>query len=203
MGHNLRAMHRAIPLFIFLVICVYAGWKLVGWCGSIEKETFHDKDSNSVRYTLMLAFLHWVVGTGASMILGFLPEGLLGRYYVNTGIEPFAPVIAATALVLGLAFSGRFRNGQGASWVWIFGLLWLAIGIYDLRSGWSPSWSTQHSSWAYAMVNLFGPTSACSGSECLGELLYTMPFTAAVSYSVGAFIRRLLLQRSPLASRSS
>jgi hypothetical protein len=195
-------MRRAIPLIIFLVICAYVGWKLVGRFRSIERETYHDADSNSVRYTLMLAFLHWVVGTGASMIIGFLPEGLLSRYYVNTGIEPFAPVIAATGLVLGLAFSGRFRNGQGASWAWIFGMLWLAIGIYELRSGWSRSWSAQRSSWAYAMVNLFGPTSACSDSECLGELLFTMPSTAAVTYSVGAFIRRLLLQRSPLASHS-
>ena len=151
---------------------------------------------NSMRYSFMLAFLHWVAGTGASLIVGFLPEALLSRYYLNTGIEPFAPAIAATGLVLGLAFSGRFKNGQGASWAWIFGLLWLAIGIYDLRRDWSPSWSIQRSSWAYAMANLFGPTSACSNSECLGELFFTAPFTASVTYSVGAFIRHSLFRAS-------
>jgi hypothetical protein len=149
------------------------------------------EDPDSTRYVLMLAFLHWVAGTGTSMVVGFIPEAVLGRYYVNTGIEAFAPVISTIALALGVAFSGRFRDGRGASWAWIFGLLWLAIGIYQFRSEWSPSWSIQRSSWAYAVENLFGRTSACSGSECIGELLFTMPFTASVAYSVGALIRQI------------
>src|SRR6266404_2394155 len=36
---------------------------------------------------------------------------------------------------------------------------------------------------AYLIANLFGPTDKCSGSECLSELIFTMPFTASVMYS--------------------
>ena len=156
--------------------------------------------SNSIRHSFMLAFLHWGVGIGASLVVGFLPEAFLSRYYVNTEIAPFAPVIAATGLILGLTLSGRFKNGQGASWAWIFGLLWLAIGIYEFRHNWSPSWSVRGGSWAYAMANLFGPTSACSNSECLGELLFTVPFTASLTYSVGAFLRRSVFGMSTVSS---
>jgi len=42
---------------------------------------------------------------------------------------------------------------------------------------------------AYLIANLFGPTDKCSGSECLGELIFTMPFTASVMYSIGAYIK--------------
>ncbi len=73
--------------------------------------------------------LHWVVGTVAIIIIGILPEALLSRYYVNTRIEPLGPVIAATGLFLGLAFSARVRKGQGAGWAWILGAeSYLAIG---------------------------------------------------------------------------
>jgi hypothetical protein len=127
----------------------------------------------------------------------------LGRYYLNTGIEPFAPAIAATGLVLGIAFSGRLKNGQGASWAWVFGLLWLAIGIYDFRRSWNPAWSTQRSSWAYMMANLFGPTSACAESECLGEVFFTVPLTASITYSLGAFIRRFVFRTATISVHNS
>ena len=155
----------------------------------MEKELSKSENFNSVRYTLMFAFLYWVAGTGTSIIIGFLPEAFLSRYYVNTGIEPFVPAIAVTGLALGIAFSGR-----GARWTWIFGLLWLAVGVYA-----SPS----DGSWAHAMGNLFARTSACSDSECIGELLFTMPSVASVAYSVGALIARFLPQLSELASRNS
>jgi hypothetical protein len=147
----------------------------------------------------MLAFLHWVVGTGTSMIIGFVPEALMERYYVNTWVEPFAPTIAAIAFIVGMTLSGRFKGGQGASWVWVFGLFCLGLGVNDFQSGWDPVWSTQPSSWANAMANLFGPTSACSSTECLGELFITVPFTASVTYSLGAFVRRLMTRTGTIS----
>jgi hypothetical protein len=149
----------------------------------------------------MLAFLQCGLGVGASVIIGFVPEAWLARFYVDTVIEPFGPVTAATAFILGLAFSGHLKNGQGASFAWVFGLIWLGVGFHNVRGAWNPQWSNSPSSWDYAIANLFGPTSACQNSECLNEFLVTMPFTASVTYSIGAFIRRaiFLSQKQRLA----
>jgi hypothetical protein len=49
------------------------------------------------------------------MVVGFIPEAILGRFYYDTGIEAFAPAIAFTGLILGFFFSVRFQNGRGAS----------------------------------------------------------------------------------------
>jgi hypothetical protein len=125
------------------------------------------------------------------MVVGFVPEGILSRFYYDTCIEAFAPAIAFTGLILGFFFSVRFQNGRGASLAWIFGLLWLALGFHQAASGWNPAWATQKSSWDYAVVNLFGRTSACSSSECLSEVFFTMPFSASVTYSIGSIIRKL------------
>lgn len=148
------------------------------------------RDFKSFVLFLMSTFFHWGAGTFVSFVLGIFPEGLLSRYYPNTRLEAFFPVIALVAFVLGLTVSARFRHGEGARWTWAFGLLWLLFGIHDIRSGWSPSWSKFPTSWDYAMANLFGPTSACSSSECLGEVIYTMPFVTSVTYSIGALFRR-------------
>jgi len=188
-------MHRylsPVPWLLLLLFCAYVGWGFVKWVRSIEATTSESGSASSVGHTVKLAFLHWVVGTAASVLIGFLPEAFLSRYYFDTRIEAFSPAIAGTAFILGIGFSGRFKNGRGAAWVWVFGLLWLAIGIDGLQASWNPAWSTQRSSWQYAMVNLFGPTSACSASECLSELAYTMPFAVSVAYSIGAFFNRFL-----------
>jgi hypothetical protein len=142
-----------------------------------------------VTKVLMCAYVHCLLGVGFSMVSGFLPEGILSHYYYDTRLEAFAPAIAFTGLILGFFFSVRFQNGRGASLAWIFGLLWLAGGFYDAAIGWKPMWSTQKSSWDYAMVELFGRTSACS-SECLRQVFFTIPFTASVTYSIGSIIRK-------------
>jgi hypothetical protein len=64
------------------------------------------------------AFAMWAWSWG-SVIIGFVPEAWLARFYVDTVIEPFSPVTAATAFILGLAFSGHLKNGQGASFAWV------------------------------------------------------------------------------------
>ena len=56
----------------------------------------------------------------------------------------------------------------------------LAFGIYDLTSGEDAGWLPGRTRLAYAFDNQFGPTLKCSGSGCLGELIFTTPFSAAV-----------------------
>ena len=146
---------------------------------------------STVTKLLMCAYVHCLLGAGFSMLFGFLPEGILSHSYYDTHLEAFGPAIAFTGLILGFFFSVRFQNGRGASLAWIFGLLWLAVGVYDAASSWKPMWSIQKSSWDYAMVQLFGRTSACSSSECLRQVFFTMPFSASVTYSIGSLIRKV------------
>ena len=70
------------------------------------------------------------------------------------------------------------------------GLAWLLFGMYDTTRYWSASWSAEKTRWGFMLANLFGPTLKCSGSECLGELIFTTPFTASVTYSIGAYLRK-------------
>jgi hypothetical protein len=175
---------RLMPVLLPLLLFAYVGWRSLRWLRSVEKEFSKSENSNSVRYTLMFAFIYWLAATVASFAVGFLPEVFLSRYYENTGIAPFAPVIAVIGFALGIAFRGR-----GARWAWIFSLLWFAFGIFTVRGD---------GSWAQAMGNLFGSSSACSDSECLGELLITMPCVASLAFSAGANIAAVFVVTNQL-----
>ncbi|MGB8987982.1 MAG: hypothetical protein WCC37_15385 [Candidatus Sulfotelmatobacter sp.] len=148
-----------------------------------------------------LLALHCFVAVAGGMLLGFLPEALIGKLYYNTGFEAYSPAIALTALLLGYFVSNRIGNGRSASWVWIIGFLWLLFGICDETRSWSATWSPEKTRWGYTLANFFGPTLKCSGSECLDELFFTTPFTATVVYSIGAYVRkrRMLFLEPPRA----
>jgi len=133
---------------------------------------------------------NYFVAIAGGMIIGFVPEALVSRLYYNTGLEPYSPMIAATAFLLGYFAAGLILNGRAATFVWIIGLAWMVFGMYDTTKGWSASWSPEKTRWGYMLANLFGPTLRCSGSECLGELLFTTPFTASITYSFGAYLRK-------------
>lgn len=152
--------------------------------------------ANKLTSLWFVAFvMHYIVGVGGGMILGFAPEALLSRLYYNTGLEPFAPGIALTAFLLGYFLSQRLFLGRPARWIWIIGALWLAFGIYDETRSWSASWSVEKTRWQYALAQFFGSTSRCSDSECLCEVFYTMPFVASIMYSVGAYLRARRLKK--------
>jgi hypothetical protein len=143
------------------------------------------------RFSWPLSWLaHYFVAVAGAMMIGFLPEALLSRVYYNTGIEPYSPMIAITAFLLGYFVSLFIFDGRAAAFVWIIGLAWMVFGIYDMTRYWSASWSPERTRWGYMLANLFGPTLKCSGSECMGELFFTTPFTASITYSIGAYVRR-------------
>jgi hypothetical protein len=141
--------------------------------------------------------LHYLIAVVVSMIVGFLPEIIIGKLYYNTGLEPYSPLIALTAFLLGYFVSLRVRGGRAATFVWTLGLCWMLFGIYDTASSWSPL-TRVATRWEYVLNSLFGPASRCSGSECLGELVFTTPFTASVTYSMGAYFRK---RRSVMQAR--
>lgn len=132
---------------------------------------------------------HYIVAVAGGMIIGFVPEALVSRIYYNTYLEPYSPMIAVAAFLLGY-FVAVFINGRGGTFTWIIGLTWMLFGIYDETRSWSASWSPEKTRLGYILANFFGPTLKCSGSECIGELLFTTPFTASVTYSVGAYLRK-------------
>jgi hypothetical protein len=152
---------------------------------------------------LALLFLHCFFLAAASITVGFFLEVALGSYLVNTRLEPFAPMIALVALLTGYFVVSPGKKRRAASWTWLVGVLWLAFGIYDTASGWDASWSHEKSRWSYAYANLFAPPPRCSGSECLGEAIFTMPFTASVMYSIGAFIKIRRLAKNLRTSKDS
>jgi hypothetical protein len=133
---------------------------------------------------------HYIVAVAGAMTIGFLPEALVSRLYYNTGIEPYSPMIAITAFLLGYFLSPFIFDGRAAAFVWIIGLAWMVFGIYDTTRYWSASWSPEKTRWGYMLANLFGPTLKCGASECIGELIFTTPFVASITYSIGGYIRK-------------
>ncbi len=133
---------------------------------------------------------HYLIAVAGGMIIGFLPEALMSRLYYNTGLEPYSPMIATTAFLLGYFVAGRVSDGRAATFVWIIGAAWMTFGIYDVTRGWSTTWSPEGTRWGYVLANMFGPTRTCSGSECMYELFFTTPLVASITYSVGAYLRQ-------------
>jgi hypothetical protein len=147
-------------------------------------------DSKPILSWFACLLLHCFVAVGISGLIGFLPEVFLSKLYYNSGIEAYSPAIATAALLLGYFVAPRL-GAKAATATWACGAAWMICGIYDTGSRWSHEWSSDPTRWSYVVSNLFGPTIRCSGSECLGELLFTTPFTASVAYSLGAFLSRM------------
>jgi hypothetical protein len=133
---------------------------------------------------------HCFFAVVAAFIVGIIPELLVGTLYRSTFLEAFSPAVAITALLLGYFFGYKLDREHLAGWTWICGLIWLLIGIHELTSSWSPSWSHTESAWRYARTQLFGSIRLCSDSECLYELFFTTPFTISVTYSLGGFLKK-------------
>jgi hypothetical protein len=168
--------------------------------GSVDGKSF----SHSLNTFLGGLFLQFVLAVVGSMLIGFLPEAFISRYYYNSGFEAYSPAIFATAIMLGylvtrsLGHSSAIMRKLGhssAMWVWIVGLVWLVYGAYDESSQWYKG--VAHSRLDYIVANFFGPTSKCSETECLNELFFTTPFTATIGYSLGAAIGLAFLPKHP------
>jgi hypothetical protein len=140
----------------------------------------------NVKEWLKAVMVQSFVAAFGSIVIGFFPELLTEKLTSNSVFEPYSPAIAVVALLLGYFFSFRVLKMTGATFTWIVGLLWLGFGVYDTAHGWNASWSVEPTRWQYVVANLFGKTSQCSGTECLGEFIYTTPCIALFMYSLGA-----------------
>jgi hypothetical protein len=141
---------------------------------------------------LLLLLLHCIFLAVATVTVGFFLEVTFGHFWANAPLGPFPPGIALVALLSGYFVVSRGQSRRAAGWTWAVGAIWLAFGIYDYAWGsdaWDPRWSTEKTRFAYVIADLFGPTDKCSASECVGVFLFTMPFTASIMYSIGAYIK--------------
>lgn len=160
--------------------------------GDITLENRQSK-SRGEKFSWILSLgTHSFVAVAGAMAIGFVPEAKLGQAYYNTAADPYSPVIALVALLLGYFLSRHVRKGQAAEFVWVVGCAWMLFGIYATASGWNSTWSAERSRVAYVLANLFGSTLKCSGTECLGELFFTTPFTATMAYSIAAYAAKKL-----------
>ena len=115
-----------------------------------------------------------------SMAFGFFPEAQLGSLlYGKTVIEAVFPFMTASAGLLGFLVASRWHDRESV-WVWVPGVIWFAMGIYE--TGWlSGAALSTHIS--VAIANLFGSRDKCAESECIYELLVTAPLMCSMAYS--------------------
>jgi hypothetical protein len=120
-----------------------------------------------------------------SMMFGFFPETQLGSsLYGNTVLQAIFPFMTVSAGLLGFLLASKWHD-RDSVWVWIPGVLWFAMGVYE--TGWQMGAApSNHISGAVA--NLFGPRNKCAESECLYELLVTAPLMCSIAYSLIAWL---------------
>lgn len=144
--------------------------------------------------------LHFAGAVMISMVIGFFPESLIGeRWYHDTPLQAFAPVMCAIAVLLAILLA-RSLADKRAIWAWIPGLLWFGFGVYDmlfvhgvLQTG---AWAGS-TPFRYLLDNLFGGPSKCGDTECLYEVFLTMPLAISVAYSVASWITLRHARKSP------
>jgi hypothetical protein len=141
------------------------------------------------------AFLRIAIKFGGvvlvSMMFGFFPEAELGSsLYGNTGLQAISPFTTVCAGLLGFMVASRWHD-RDSVWVWIPGVLWFAMGVYE--TGWQMG-AAPSNYISVAVANLFGPRNKCAESECLYELLVTAPLMCSIIYS---FVTWLTLKFRP------
>jgi hypothetical protein len=120
-----------------------------------------------------------------SMVFGFAPEeGLGSTLYGNTVLGALSPFVAVVAAILGLLVALRLHDRESV-WVWVPGVIWFALGAYDV--GW-PASASLSSNFSSAVATLFEGRDKCAESECLYELFYTTPLVCSITYSLAAWV---------------
>jgi predicted anti-sigma-YlaC factor YlaD len=136
-------------------------------------------------HSVAIGLLHLIL-FGFAFGIGFVLEVFVSRYYQGSHLAAFSPCIAASAFLMGLLVN-RTRKDRTPLLFGIAGVLWLAFAIWDEGRWWEYSWSHE-SKTQYLIHMFFGTAQQCSGSECIGEMLFTTPCAAAIAYSIGAAV---------------
>ena len=132
-------------------------------------------------------------GVICSMLAGLAFDGVLCALGSEGTIRRLASAWYGPAIwwpgTLGFFVNRRMLH-RAACFVWLPGLVWLALGIQSILSmatSWGP---VEMSSMTHLRVELFPMTRSdydgCALNQCLGPLLWTWPALSAVTYSIGA-----------------
>ncbi|HZP62596.1 MAG TPA: hypothetical protein VFB28_04200 [Terriglobales bacterium] len=146
-------------------------------------------------YRPVLVAVHYLIAVVGGFVLGIVPEISLEHFCERIGVGNFAPayspVVPIIGFLLGYFIGGRVLGAKVAKWTWTAGLAWLIFGIYfdDLRF-WHASAATGSSRVLSVLADFFAPTRKCGNTECLYEIVYTIPFIVSVMYSIGAYLKR-------------
>jgi hypothetical protein len=150
-----------------------------------------DRAEHFAQSAIVIA-LHWFGAVFVSFIVGFFPEGLVGDWYRNTPLDAFVPCMSAVAILLGILVArSRSLADKRARWAWIPGLFWFGFGVHSmLFVGGVPQTGAWGGStpFRYLLDNLLGGTSKCGDTECLDELIFTMPLVVSTAYSLASWI---------------
>jgi hypothetical protein len=142
--------------------------------------------------------LHCFGAVLVSSIVGFFPEGFASQWYQNTPLQAFVPCMSTVAILLGILVArSSSLTDKRARWAWIPGLLWFGFGVHDMLF---VGGVLQTGEWVGAtpfrilLDNLLGPK--CADTECLYELMYTMPLVVSTAYSLASWITLRLREAS-------
>jgi len=111
----------------------------------------------------------------------------IGAFFISWWLGPLfkgamVPAAVICGGVLGYVVNKKMMH-LSASFVWILPAIWLVRGILDAAKSFSPGWAGTNLS-SYIWDNFLGPH--CGATECLNELVFTVPCVAAIAYSTSA-----------------
>jgi hypothetical protein len=141
--------------------------------------------------------LHALIAMLASVALGGVLSGIVSlmlspvgpRHWVLfrlTTDGPYSPFFWGTGVLLGFFVNRRMRNAS-AQWVWVAGICWLSVWIWDAVRTYDPRWCQDCSVLQNVWRKLFTVGYNSCMQDCLGEVYGTTPMVTSIAYSLGAF----------------
>ena len=119
-------------------------------------------------------------------LIGDVGPGHWVLYRVATD-APYSPLLWGIALIVGFAVNSRTRS-RSACWIWIAGICWFGVWIWDAVSTYDPRWCQGCSLPQSVWRNLLTVGYHSCLQECIGEWLGTAPMVTSIAYSIGARI---------------
>jgi hypothetical protein len=148
--------------------------------------------------SIMTFVLHTLIAMVISVMLGGVLAAVPGLllspvgprnwvlYNLATG-APYSPLLWGLGFLFGFFVNRRMRN-TSAQWVWIAGMCWFSLWIWDAVHTYDPRWCQGCTVLQNVWRNLFTVGYNSCMQDCRGELLGTTPMLNSIAYSLGACV---------------